>query len=163
MRSNKRCYSADWLLSHQHHRQQGESPSAPQDLRNHIGQDLWAPGRQSTPFQSSSSQPGGSQASFLQKPPPHTPHGISQGGAVAGPSVSAAHSDKGKGVLFLHGHIPSSSGSSSADAGRTDQGAALTYRHKLGDMALHESFRFVDRNGLATPFFWKVGSLNCTT
>ena len=163
MRSTKRCYSPDWLLSHHHHRQQVESPSAPQDLRNRIGEDLWAPNWQSAPSQSSSSQPGGSQASPLQAPPPHTPHGISQGGAVAGPPVSAADSDKGKGVLFFHGHIPRGSPRHPADAGAMGQEANLCYRHKLEDMALHEPLRFVDRNGLATPFFRTVSSLSCTT
>ena len=163
LRSAKRCYSPDWLLSHPHHRQQGESPSAPQDLRNCIGEDLWAPTWQSAPFQSLSSQPLGSQASPLQKPPPQTPHGISQGGAAAGPSVSAAHSDKGKDVLLFHGQIPRGSPRLPADAGAMVQEAALGYRHKLEDMALHEPLRFVDRNGTATPFFRTVSSLHCIT
>ena len=161
LRSTTRCYSPDWLLSHQHHRQQGESPSAPQDMRDCIGEDLWAPGWQSRPFQSSSSHPGSSQASPLHQPPPHTPHGVSQGGGAAKPSAGIAHSDKGKGVLFFHGHIPGSNSRCSADAGAMGQEAALSHKHKLEDMALNEPLRFVDRNGMATPFFRKVSSLQC--
>ena len=163
LRPTKRCYSPDWLLSHQHHRQQGESSSAPQDLHISVGEDLWAPGWQSAPSQPLSTQPDSSQASPLHKSTSHTPHDISQGGAVAGLSTSAAHSDKGKGVLFFHGHIPRGRPRHPADAGAMGQEAGLCYRYKLEDMALHEPLQFVDRNGLATPFFRTVSSLNCTT
>ncbi len=190
--SPKRCYSPDWLLSQQHQRQQEESPFSPQDLRNRVGEALWPPNWQSTPFQSSSSQPGSSQASSLQKPTPHTPHGWQStpsqssssqpgssqasalqtmssrtpsssppGGGVA-TSPDIAHCNKGKGVLFFHGHIPSSSARHPADTGAMDQEAALTHKHNLEDMALHEPLRFVNRNGLATPFFGTVSSLYCT-
>jgi len=162
LRSTKRCYSPDYLLSHQHRRQQEESPSAPEDLRNRIGEDLWAPNWQSAPSQSSSSQPGKSQASPLQKSPPHTPQNITMGGGVA-TSAGVAHCDKGKGVLFFHGQIPRSSARCPADVGATDQEATLCYRHNLEDMALNEPLRFVDRNGMATPFFRTVSSLYCTS
>ena len=187
--STKRCYSPDWLLSHQHHRQQEESPSAPQDLRNRIGEDLWAPNWQRTPSQSSSSQPGSSQASSLQKPHPHPPHGWQSassqssssqpgssqasalhtmssgtpsssppGGRVATPP-DIAHCDKGKGVLFYHGHIPNSRASFPANAGRSYQEETVSHRHNLKEMVLAEPLRFVDRHGMATPFFRMVSSL----
>ncbi len=158
--STTKRYSPDWLLSHQHHRQQEESPSAPQDLRNRVGEDLWAPGWQSAPFQSSPFQPGSSQAFPLQRPPLLTPHGDSQGGGFD-TSVAAAHNNKGKGVLFFHGHIPRGSARFSPDAGAIDPEAALTHKHKLEDMALNKPRQFVDRNGLVTPFFRKVSSLLC--
>ncbi len=187
--SAKRCYSPDWLLSHQHHRQQEESPSAPQDLRNRIGEDLWAHNWQRTPSQSSSSQPGSSQASLLQKSTPHTPHGWQSassqssscqpgssqasrlqsmssgtpsssppGGGGVATSPDIAHCNKGKGVLFYHGHIPSSSASVPADAGPSYQ-AVVSYRHNLKELVLEEPLRFVDRHGVATPFFMTVISM----
>ncbi len=159
--SPKRCYSPDWLLSQQHQRQQEESPFSPQDLRNHVGEALWAPNWQSTPSQSSSSQPGSSQASALQTMSSRTPSSSPPGGGVA-TSPDIAHCNKGKGVLFFHGHIPSSSARHPADTGAMDQEAALTHKHNLEDMALHEPLRFVNRNGLATPFFGTVSSLYCT-
>ncbi|KAL0030583.1 hypothetical protein WJX79_006412 [Trebouxia sp. C0005] len=81
---------------------------------------------------------------------------LTTGGAVAGLPTSAAHSDKGKGVLFFHGHIPRGRPRHPADAGAMGQEAGLCYRYKLEDMALHEPLQFVDRNGLATPFFRTV-------
>ena len=139
----KRCYSPDWLLSHQHQRQQEESPSAPQDLHNRIGEDLWAPNWQSAPSQSSSSR---------------TPSSSPNGGRVA-TSPDIAHCNKGKGVLFYHEHLPSSSASFPADAGPSYQEATVSYRHNLKEMVLAEPLRFVDRHGMATPFFMTVSFL----
>ncbi|KAL0046180.1 hypothetical protein WJX82_005053 [Trebouxia sp. C0006] len=84
-----------------------------------------------------------------------TPSSSPPGGGVA-TSPDIAHCNKGKGVLFFHGHIPSSSARHPADTGAMDQEAALTHKHNLEDMALHEPLRFVNRNGLATPFFGTV-------
>jgi len=161
--ASKRCYTPEWLLQLDHEQcgqlQQHDATPAFEELRHSVGEDFWAPNWQNTVSQQYTfQQAGSSQAEPLQRQPPQTPSSSPPSEAIA-PPVDVARIDKGKGVLQLHGTMPTSNDVPAAAIGQPGR-AAKSFKVSLEDIAMTEPFQITGVNGMVTPIFKKVGPLS---